>query len=217
MKQFVYFLQSASGPIKIGFSSNPIARFSSIRTGTAENTRVLAVIEGDKAMEAGLHREFASARVRSEWFRPTPELLAKIASFKSVSLKRHTSEPDSFTRAARYWVTRLEDDQAIERGTTVVSRRRELAAEAGVAPATFENLRRGRISALSAADYESIRLLFIRKSEGLAAALRSEIASLTKLVGRSYGDSALIAARARASALITILDSVSSEGAQPSA
>lgn len=221
MKRFVYFLQSASGPIKIGFSTNPVLRISSLRTAAAENIRVLAVVDGDKAMEAALHQEFAAARIRNEWFQPTPGLLAKIADLQSVTtLKRRACEPDEFTRAAQYWVTRMEDDLAERRGTTVNDCRPELAAEAGLSPSTFENLRRGRVAALSASEYEAIRVLFIRRGEGVAAALRAEIASLVKLVGTFAPLAATrqlglnnVRRPARASALVTILDSVNSEGA----
>jgi hypothetical protein len=83
----VYFVQEApAGDIKIGTSKDVGAR---VREMTVANPRplvVLATMSGDRKIETLLHKRFASARIRirGEWFRPVPELLAYIAEIKAA-------------------------------------------------------------------------------------------------------------------------------------
>lgn len=77
----VYFIQSGhAGPIKIGYSTNPVQqRLAALQTGHPEPLRVLAEVEGDRSVEADLHQRFRRHRMKGEWFRPDPELIAFIA------------------------------------------------------------------------------------------------------------------------------------------
>lgn len=77
---FVYFVQAeGGGPIKVGMSRSPSDRLRQLQTSHAERlrmARVVAVHESKAArMERNLHRHFADARLRGEWFRPVPELV----------------------------------------------------------------------------------------------------------------------------------------------
>jgi hypothetical protein len=50
-------------------------RVATLQTASPAPLVLLACMDGDRQAEARLHRRFASARVRGEWFRPVPALL----------------------------------------------------------------------------------------------------------------------------------------------
>lgn len=76
----VYLLQAdKGGPIKIGFTKNPIRRFASIQVHNHVSLALLAVLDGDRSLEKSLHAKFAGLRLRGEWFEPGLDLLAFIA------------------------------------------------------------------------------------------------------------------------------------------
>lgn len=75
-KSFVYFVQAGdSGPIKIGHTRDVDRRIASMRTGNHEELRLRLVVAGGWVTERELHRRFADAHKRGEWFHPAPELL----------------------------------------------------------------------------------------------------------------------------------------------
>lgn len=75
----IYFAQFPTGGIKIGFSDNPPQRIKQLEAHYGVPLSVLAVLPGDRAMEAEWHERFASARLgRTEQFQPVPELMAAI-------------------------------------------------------------------------------------------------------------------------------------------
>lgn len=77
----VYFVQSeASSLIKIGVSGDVARRVRQI-SGTlfGEVLRILATEPGGRDRERTLHDRFHFARVKGEWFRPDPRLLAYVA------------------------------------------------------------------------------------------------------------------------------------------
>lgn len=76
----LYFVQAASGAIKIGFTNNWAKRFEALRRGTHEKLSALLVIEGSVSDEKSLLTRFAAHRLRGEWFNPAPELLDLISS-----------------------------------------------------------------------------------------------------------------------------------------
>lgn len=76
----IYFLKATeSGRIKIGFASNVQRRIASISTSCPEDLQLLGCCPGTMPEEQALHRKFAHLRIRREWFRGEPELLAYIA------------------------------------------------------------------------------------------------------------------------------------------
>lgn len=79
---FVCFIQAGeSGPIKIGFADNPIARMASLQTGHYQELRLLWATGGKtEGYEQHLHSRYALDRIRGEWFRPSPALLGNIAA-----------------------------------------------------------------------------------------------------------------------------------------
>lgn len=66
---FVYFICiGRSGPIKIGWSRNPEKRFRQIQENHPHQLWIVGLLPGTLADEKKLHRRFANARVRGEWF-----------------------------------------------------------------------------------------------------------------------------------------------------
>ena len=72
----VYFLRSGDGPIKIGWTSRPRTRLSSL-VSQAPDAHVMGVIHGAGSREeSALHERFAQHRLATcEWFVPDPEIL----------------------------------------------------------------------------------------------------------------------------------------------
>jgi hypothetical protein len=70
----------ATGPVKIGWTSNPQVRLHQLRTDTTitpedvdrTSLQVLYSCEGDRALERALHLRFHRLRVIGEWFRLNP-------------------------------------------------------------------------------------------------------------------------------------------------
>lgn len=75
--QRVYFIRGG-GFIKIGFSTNPLARLIDLRTASPFELELLADIPGSKDDELQIHRLFSDLHVRGEWFRDDDRILAFI-------------------------------------------------------------------------------------------------------------------------------------------
>lgn len=76
---FVYFIASASGPIKIGKAINPMQRMKELQTSSPERLNLLGVLFGDIILEQKLHLEFKELRLTGEWFRREERLLQYIS------------------------------------------------------------------------------------------------------------------------------------------
>ena len=63
----VYFLR-AGNVVKIGHSTNLRSRFKSLKTGIAEDARVVKALPGGRNREREFHKRFAEYRLRGEWF-----------------------------------------------------------------------------------------------------------------------------------------------------
>lgn len=82
-KELVYFIGAEGGPIKIGKATDVKKRLSSHQTSNPEALRVYGVMRGD---ESAIHQKFEHLRLRGEWFRREPELLAFISGNRDASL-----------------------------------------------------------------------------------------------------------------------------------
>jgi hypothetical protein len=72
----IYFVQSLNGgPIKIGFTVNLLTRLKNIQIYCGSTVVPVAFVDGDRSLERAIHRRFAHARSRGEWFNPTPDLI----------------------------------------------------------------------------------------------------------------------------------------------
>jgi hypothetical protein len=73
----IYFIQDGNNYIKIGYTSDSAdTRRKAGQTWNPSDLKVLLTIEGEQSDEAALHRQFASAGVVREWFKPVPELIS---------------------------------------------------------------------------------------------------------------------------------------------
>lgn len=73
----VYFIQSieGNGLIKIGFSNNPLRRLKEIQRHSPIELRIVAMVNGNRELEAELHNRFSKYRKYGEWFEPSQEIL----------------------------------------------------------------------------------------------------------------------------------------------
>ena len=72
--EFVYFVSSEDGRIKIGTSANVEKRLEALQTSSATRLSLLLTVPGGVDMETELHRRFKHIRESGEWFKGTPEL-----------------------------------------------------------------------------------------------------------------------------------------------
>lgn len=162
MKSFVYFVQAASGAIKIGVTRHVQARLAAMRTTSPEPLSLLGAVPGDAAFERALHQQFADVRIRNEWFLPAPHLMQEIETLLTDSSAEDLSPDappidDEYTKAAMKWLSSIEDREAKLRCQPVLAVRPKIAARMGFTPGFMENLRRSRIREVSARAHDILR------------------------------------------------------------
>ena len=82
----IYFVQAASGPIKIGFVKKAMVhRLKDLQVGNHEVLTLIGWKLGTVSEERALHVRFRHLRIRGEWFRPAPELLALVKKHPPTS------------------------------------------------------------------------------------------------------------------------------------
>lgn len=70
----IYAIQSNSY-VKIGFClRDPIRRLEKLQIGNPVTLKLIALIDGDEAVERRWHSDWDAQRVRGEWFKLTPDL-----------------------------------------------------------------------------------------------------------------------------------------------
>lgn len=73
----VYFVQEGTdGPIKIGMSLSPTRRRAGMQTSNPRSLTLLRSVPCEYGVEDRLHVLFEGDRIRGEWYRPSPALLA---------------------------------------------------------------------------------------------------------------------------------------------
>lgn len=75
---WVYFIQAATGDVKIGYAGNPRSRMADMQTAHSKPLKLLGAIPGDMTVERSLHKKFAHLRLMGEWFKPEPILMSFI-------------------------------------------------------------------------------------------------------------------------------------------
>jgi len=84
----VYFIECAPGPIKIGFSVDPVGqRIDQLQPGNPWPLRLLFMQPGHLELEQALHERFKDYRMHGEWFRDHPFLLRFVLSEKAKAAK----------------------------------------------------------------------------------------------------------------------------------
>lgn len=75
----IYFIRNGiDGPIKIGRSSRPNKRFTTLQTANPYQLYLLGIIKGDESVEKYLHDKFQQYRIRGEWYAPDPQFLIEL-------------------------------------------------------------------------------------------------------------------------------------------
>ena len=98
-----------SGPIKIGLFDAVLGtahkRLKGLQTGNPRTLTVLGVMEGTLQDEHEIHEELHTSRIRNEWFRPTPEVLAFISTLSTfIPIKLYAR---TLPNASTLWPTRI--------------------------------------------------------------------------------------------------------------
>ena len=70
----IYFIVQDNRFVKIGYTDNLVDRMKSLQTASPKTLKVKALLDGGCKTEAELHRMFAQARARGEWFQQTREV-----------------------------------------------------------------------------------------------------------------------------------------------
>lgn len=65
---FVYFIQDANGPVKIGKAHDPRARLADLQCGNPQPLQLRAVVLAAVDTEDRLHRSWNHCRISGEWF-----------------------------------------------------------------------------------------------------------------------------------------------------
>lgn len=104
----IYLIQAGvGGPLKIGCAAEPRKRLSDLQTGSPEPLTLVLAILGGLREERELHERFAASHRRGEWFNPTKEVLAFIASYEGRYTRQWEDisaiEPDLERLAVEAW------------------------------------------------------------------------------------------------------------------
>lgn len=77
---FVYFIKPVGmgGPIKIGWSLNPVKRLETFMAWSPFKLEILATAPGDMKHEYQVHNCFADSHSHREWFHPSDRLMSAI-------------------------------------------------------------------------------------------------------------------------------------------
>lgn len=77
----VYFIQAASGPIKIGFTTKTaVGRLRELQIGNHETLQILGWMLATQEEERALQQRFSPHQLRGEWHKPDQEILRFVAN-----------------------------------------------------------------------------------------------------------------------------------------
>jgi predicted GIY-YIG superfamily endonuclease len=94
----VYFVQSASGFIKIGFSTDLERRIKQLRIGNPEKLVVLAAFLAPSRLEWQLHRKFSDLAASGEWFFPDDRIRIEIGRLRKEFENASPRDQDAIDR-----------------------------------------------------------------------------------------------------------------------
>lgn len=105
---YVYYVADSSR-IKIGFSSNPWARFSELRVANP-GILMLGTEPGDRSLERQRHQEFKDMRITGEWFyrkSPLTDFVASLRSRDEVATTKEQNRTEQKKTIAQLDVERI--------------------------------------------------------------------------------------------------------------
>ena len=102
---FVYFVGCREfSLVKIGFAKDPNRRLLSNQTGSPVKLEILALVSGDKQLEAKLHSLFEADRELGEWFRRGDDLDRLVSFAAEQQTAFDSKEQDRMDKAVqRIW------------------------------------------------------------------------------------------------------------------
>lgn len=133
VQPYVYFVRRADGegPVKIGCSRTPALRLQSLMCWAPYRLALVATIPGDSVVERRFHALFRDQHSHSEWFEPTPELVAVMNAVAAGAFDVETLPAPRMLKQINPRPQWVKDRVHAERGI-------ERLAKAGVAvPARF--------------------------------------------------------------------------------
>lgn len=75
----VYFIRAGdTGPVKIGWSHNPVARIRALDEGSPVPLQIIRLVDGNHQIERALHRRYRSLKLRREWFLYCPTMMGDL-------------------------------------------------------------------------------------------------------------------------------------------
>lgn len=158
MSEYVYFVQRQNGNVKIGTTTNPRRRIPDLSGAIHEPLAILKIVGGGAALEKQLHAQFKHLRAHHEWFLPGQELLDFIATLDAVEIvEREARKPDCYTVKATENL-RMIIEQLYLIGPQNLEYAHQRAAEiCGIRRGTVERLLKGRVIAITMADFIAIQ------------------------------------------------------------
>lgn len=95
-RQFVYFIGTEDGPVKIGLTTNVRQRLESLQTASPIKLELLAYCDGDRWLEQRYHDFFAPHRLQGEWFgRGDNALAQEIRILRAAARRAERSQRDT--------------------------------------------------------------------------------------------------------------------------
>jgi len=119
----IYFIQSETGHIKIGYSKNNVnGRLTSIQAGNPFKLKLLKTIDGDPQQESLIHNKFKKFRVRkSEWFNFDEKILEFISNpyFIPPSKPNQKRTPNKNNKLNEYFILKNIDKNHAAKELTI--------------------------------------------------------------------------------------------------
>jgi len=161
----VYFIRSADGLFKIGYSADIARRVHEITRANPAGMQFLGYLPGRPDLEHHFHAMFQRQRHHGEWFDESPRLLALIAEIAIPEMPGAQKRPDMAVRVSEMDLKFVSDAaEAIERlvdefraSDLSQSRVNEIVAPAlGLTVDRFVAIRNAEVMSVSAAEYTQI-------------------------------------------------------------
>lgn len=96
---YVYFIGARRGPVKIGYTTDPVRRLIKLQAGSPQWLVIHAMHAGTKEDERAYHTQFTKERLHGEWFERSEAVAATMNAIPYLSLWR---EPFMKPRRARF-------------------------------------------------------------------------------------------------------------------
>lgn len=122
-EMFLYVVQIATGPIKIGVTDNVMRRLREIRNAQPYAASCLHQQPGSLAQEAAIHRLLMAYNISGEWFDDSPFVRATLDQHVGVSLPYlNATRPEEHGRTSRALRPSPHPAEGFERIKTVKKR-----------------------------------------------------------------------------------------------